>query len=131
MHEKQIENLLKLSAQERLDYFVRHCADFEIVWRLVIGEDNWVIFKDHEGDEVFPLWPHKDLAEVCCFDEHKQMGAKPQAITLTPFFEKCVPDMQSRNIYFGVFYDKGRKGLAVTPEELKRALQDEIESNWL
>ncbi len=130
MHEKQISNLLALSVEERFEFFVRYCADFEEVWGLVVSDDEWVIFKDSEGDEIFPLWPHKDLAELCCFEEHKQMGAKPQSIPLRAFIDECIPDMISQHVYFGVFYDKNRKGLAVSPEKLDYTLKDEIKSIW-
>ena len=130
MHEKQIESLIKQSPEERRDYLIRYCADFEQVWGLVVGDDNWVIFKDAEGDEVFPIWPHPDLAEACCFEEHGEMGAKPQSIELDAFIRKCIPDMVSNKVYFGVFYDNARKGLIVDGNELKAALEEEVESTW-
>lgn len=130
MHEKQIENLLKQSPEQRYEYFIRYCADFEQVWGLVVGDDNWVIFKDSNGDEIFPLWPHPDLAEVCCFDEHKKMGAKPQPIGLESFIQNCIPDMVADGVSFGIFYDVSREGLVVEGEVLKAALKEEIDSVW-
>jgi len=130
MHEKQIDNLLKQSPEQRYEYFVRYCADFEQVWGLVIGGDNWVIFKDADGDEIFPIWPHPDLAEACCFEEHKKMGAKPQSISLESFIRNCVPDMVSDGVYFGIFYNNYREGLAVEGEALKAALEEEVGSVW-
>ena len=85
---------MSLSTEDRYTYFIRHCADFEQVWGLVVGEDNWVIFKDNEGDKIFPLWPHIELAELYCFEKHKKLGAKPQAINLEAFIQKCIPDMK-------------------------------------
>jgi hypothetical protein len=130
MHEKQIDNLLKQSPEERYNYFVRYCADFELVWGLVVGDNNWVIFKDAEGDEIFPVWSHADLAEVCCFKEHKEMGAKPQAISLDSFIKNCIPDMVSDGVYFGVFYDNEREGLVVEGGVLKAALEEEVGAVW-
>ncbi|OOZ37503.1 DUF2750 domain-containing protein [Solemya elarraichensis gill symbiont] len=130
MHEKQIENLLKQSPEERYTYFVRYCADFEQVWGLVVGDNNWVIFKDADGDEIFPVWPHSDLAEVCCFDEQKEMGAKPQAISLDSFIRNCIPDMVSDGVYFGVFYNDKREGLAVEGGVLKTAIEEEVGAVW-
>lgn len=130
MHEKQIANLLALSENERYDFFIRYCADFEKVWGLAVNEDEWVIFKDSEGDEIFPLWPHKNLAEACCFEEHKQMGARPQSISLKVFLDECIPDMALQHVLIGVFFDNTRKGVAVVPEELKHALQEELETTW-
>ena len=130
MHERQIENLLKQSPEQRYEYFVRYSADFEQVWGLVVGEDKWVIFKDADGDEIFPLWSHPDLAAACCFEEHKQMGARPQAIALESFIQNCIPDMVSGEVRFGIFYDKSREGLVIEGETLKAALEDEVGSVW-
>ncbi len=41
------------------------------------GADNWIIYNKANSDEVFPLWPHLDLAKTCCYDEHREMGATP------------------------------------------------------
>ena len=109
-----------------LIFFVRYCADFEEVWGLVIGENNWVTFIDSEKDQIFPIWPHHDLAEYCRFIEHKKMDAKPQSIKLKAFLEKCIPDMKDKNIYFGVFYDENKKGLAILAEKLKKLLENQI-----
>lgn len=130
MHPKQIENLINQSAQDRYEYFIRYCADFETVCGLVVGEDNWVIFRDQSGDEIFPLWPHPDLAEACCFDEHKEMNATPQLIGLESFINNCVPDMVEDNVLFSIFYSKDREGLAIDGMNLKSALQEEISGTW-
>lgn len=130
MHEKQVQNLLNQPPDERYEYFVRYCADFEKVWGLTVGDNNWVIFKDADGDEIFPLWPHSELAEYCCFEEHKEMGAEPREISLDSFINNCIPDMVSDGVYFGIFYDVKREGLAVDGETLKIALEEEVGSVW-
>lgn len=130
MHETQIENLLNQSPEQRYEYFVRYCADFEQVWGLVVGKDNWVIFKDVDEEETFPLWPHPDLAVTCCFEEHKHMGAQPQSINLKSFIQNCVPDMVSNGVKFGIFYDKHREGLLIEGDILKAALKKEVDSVW-
>ena len=126
MHEKHIENLLNMSAQERVDYFVRRCAEVGVVWGLVVGEDNWVIFKGPDGEEVFPLWPHEALAERCMFEEHRKMGAAPQAIAMASFLNRCIPDMAEQNVAFGVFFDLGQQALTLPADTLKGLLQSEI-----
>jgi len=129
MHKKQLDNLLTLSPKERYDYFIRYCADFEELWALSVN-DNWIIFKDIDSDEVCPLWTHYDLAMVCMFKEHKEMGAKPKKIDLDSFMLECIPDMISQNIYFGVFFDKNREGLIVDGEKLRKDLEMEIQEVW-
>jgi hypothetical protein len=130
MHPKKRDNLLKLTDDERVDFFIRYCADFEEVWGLVVGKDNWVTFMDYENQKIFPIWPHHDLAEYCCFEEHKQMKAKPQSIKLENFLKKCVPDMLEQNISFGVFFNLNREAKLLNPSFLKEKLEEEHQSLW-
>ncbi len=126
MHPKQIENLLNLTPEQRVEFFVRYCADFEKVWGLSVGQDNWVIFKDSDGDEIFPVWPHESLAELCAFHEHKEMGATPQEMTVYSFVEDCLSNPDLDGVYFGVFYDDKREGLVMESKVLKSALEEEL-----
>jgi len=125
-----MNNLIEYSPEERFDYFVRRCADFQEVWGLATECDNWIIFKDADGEEVFPLWPHQELAQECMFQEHRDIGAGPQRIELTSFLQKCAPDMDQQGVRFGVFYDRARIGIAVEAKLLKEALTNEIRNIW-
>jgi len=127
-HPKMIENLLEYSPQERVDYFVRYCADFKAVWGIVVEQDNWVIFKDTNFDEIFPVWPSEDIASACMFTEHEEMGATPQLIKLDSFLANCVPDMEEQNISFGVFIDKQKTGLILKPTTLGNLLVSELDA---
>lgn len=122
MHPEKIKNLVNLNAADRYDYFIRHCADFGEIWGLFAGADNWIIIKDAAGDEIFPVWPHKELAELCMFREHQEMGAIPRLISFDSFVNHCIPDMQNHAVLFGVFYDLNRTAIAVDPLKLKNDL---------
>jgi len=87
---------------------------------LVVGVDNWVIFKDTDGDEIFPLWSHPDLAQACRFEEHKMMGAKPQVMSLESFVKNYIPNMIAEGVIFGIFYDSTRKGLRLREKHSKQ-----------
>ena len=126
MHPKQIENLLNLNPEQRVEFFIRYCADFEKVWGLSVGEDNWVIFKDIDGDEIFPVWPHESLAEKCAFQEHREMGAKPQSMSVYSFVEDCLTSPDLEGVYFGVFYDDKREAVVLKRDSLKSALEEEL-----
>ena len=117
-----------MTSEERYEYFIRYCADFETVWGLIVNEDNWIIVKDSRGNEIFPLQPHRDIAEVCLFEEHKERGAKPQSIDLYVFLEKTIVDMSKENIYFGIFINNLREGLMVEGSTVSIDFKDEISS---
>ena len=129
MHPKKIENLLMLNANERYDYFIREVAGFENIW--VIGtNDGYIIFRDKEGDEILPIWPHDELAVRCTFKEHKEMGANPESIPLGSFLNSCIPDMVNNRVLFGVFYNDKREGIVVEGEKLLDDLKKEYKEIW-
>lgn len=125
MHPEKIKNLVRLNAADRYDYFIRHCADFGEIWGLCVGEEDWIIFTDNENEEIFPVWPHPELASLCAFSEHKEMGAIPRIIKIESFLQNCIPDMIRQSVLFGVFYDLNRTAIAVDPGKLKNDLEAE------
>lgn len=125
MKNKNPDEILELSRKDRLKYFVRSCADNQRVWGLK-KDGNWLIIRDEDGDEIFPVWPHEVLADKCCFEEHKAVGAKAHAIAVDSFVNACIPDMLESSVGFGVFYDTRKKGLVIDGRELKAAIENEL-----
>lgn len=112
-----------MSSEERYDYFIRKVADFEIVWGL--NDGGWAILSDNEGNEVFPFWPEKELAEICVQDSWSSY--KPKSIELNHFIEKWLTGMEKDGILVGVFYTPEGKGVVVQPAKLKADLEEELE----
>lgn len=79
--DKKIENILKMSEDERYDYFIRKVADFEQIWGL--SNDGWALLGDKDGNQILPLWPEKEFAELCAIDQWVEY--KPQIIELENF----------------------------------------------
>lgn len=125
MEKSQIDTLIAQTPQERYEHFLHYTTEHKSVWGLVIDEDNWIMFKENDGTEVFALWPSAEVADACCLDEHRSMGAKPQAIPLEPFIQHCIPDMVADSVSFGICFDYSSNGLVVSGESLKEALSDQ------
>jgi len=125
MHPKKLENLLRLSAQERYDYFVRTSVGYKQVWVLEIEGNQPVMFHDGE-DTVLPVWLLEELAEHCMFPEHRDLGAYPRSISLDSFMDKCIPDMVDLEIYLGVFYNDTLEALLVPGNALREDLKEQI-----
>lgn len=129
MKKQKLDNVLSLTADERYEYSIREFVQFEKVW--VLGtEEGYVSFKDNEGDEMFPIWPHRELVEECMFEEHRNMGAIPEFIFVESFVQNCIPDMIGEGVLFGVFYDRDRRGLAVDGAKLSEDIKFEFEEIW-
>ena len=126
MNEKQLKEALVLTPADRYDYFVQCCAQYEQVWGIAIDGSDWLIFNDADGDEIFPVWPTEQHAQMCCFEEHQAQNAVPKAITLASFIERCIPDMYEEDILFGVFYDQNGEGLSIEVDMLHEAFVKEL-----
>lgn len=124
MHPGKINNVINLNVEDRYWYSIREIVKLGKVWAVSTPE-SWVTFVDNEGEEIFPIWPHKEVAEVCVFEELKVEGYSIEAIDYDKFKEFCIPDMVGDSILFGVFYDLNREGLAVNGEKLLEDLEEE------
>ena len=124
MHPAKINNVINLNVEDRDWYSIREIVKLGKVWALSTPE-YWITFVDHEGDEIFPIWPHEEVAEVCAFEELKVEGYSIQAIDYDKFKEFCIPEMVGDNILFGVFSDLKREAFVVDGERLLGDLEEE------
>jgi hypothetical protein len=124
MHKDKIKNILNLSSEERYEYSIREIVKLEKIWAVATA-DSWVMIADESGDEVFPIWPHQEVAELCILEELKVTGYFIKPIELNSFLKYCIPDMEENDILFGVFYNEKKEALAITPDKLKTDLDEE------
>lgn len=123
MHEKKIQNLMKLNPYERYDYFIRHVSDSENLAILTNRDGQLITSIDHVGENIVHLWSDVELADYCMFQEQRKSGAVPKLISVETLFMKLVPDMQGDGIdNFGIFFKSDREGLVVSGKKLKNDL---------
>lgn len=121
--DKKIENILKMSEDERYDYFIRKVVDFEELWGL--SDDGWALLGDNDGNRIFALWPEKEFAVLCSVDQWKDY--KPEVITLDNFIEKWIPGMTNDKTLVNVFLTPNAKGTVISPNDLYGELKEELE----
>lgn len=121
--DRKIENILKMSENERYDYFIRKVSDFEEIWGL--NDKGWALLGDNNGNNILPLWPEKEFAELCAVDQWKDY--KPELIELNNFLEKWIPGMTNDKTLVNIFSTPNTKGTVVSPNDLHSDLQDELE----
>ncbi|MEN5236382.1 DUF2750 domain-containing protein [Pseudomonas sichuanensis] len=122
MHEKKINNISAMKAEDRFDYFVRKVSDFEVVWGL--RDQGWAT-SGLDGREVVPFWPEEDFARLCAVDEWS--GFSPCQISVGDFLEKWLPGMQGDNRLCQIFPVRDDVGFVINPAELESALRAELE----
>ena len=104
MHPDKMNTILAMDAAERLDYFVRKCADFEEVWGLR-NEEGWCGMGTDDGKESIPFWPEEGFAALLADDEWSDCA--PASITLEEFVENWLPEMQEDGVLAAVFPTPG------------------------
>lgn len=124
MNIKKIENIFRLPSKERFSYFVRKVTDFEEVWGLSDGSE-WALLGDNNNNELFPVWPEKDFAEICATGPWNNYV--PKLIKLDDFISKLSAKLKSEKINYAVFLTTENKGIIISPTELCEILEMEIE----
>lgn len=121
---KQMEAVLALSGIKRFEHFIKVIADWQEVWGLY--QDGWALAAADDGTTVFPLWPAKEYAQVCAENEWK--GYEPRSISLSDFTDVLLPKLKADGVLPGVFFTPSSKGLTPSIDELKAALDAELQN---
>lgn len=124
VHPKQMESVLRLPGIERMRFFVKAIADWQEVWGLF--QDGWALAATEEGESVFPLWPAKEYAQVCAINEW--MGYEPRALSLKDLVEVLLPKLKSDHVLPGVFFTPTSKGVTPSVDELRLAIEAELQN---
>lgn len=123
MHTEKIENVIKLTIEEKYDYFIRNVAELEEVWGLY--KDNWALLSDDGHKIIFPVWPEKEFAILCCSGQWADY--KPKMIPLIEFMNQWIPKMEKDSVQVNVFYVPGNKeGSIIKPDILLNDLKEEL-----
>jgi hypothetical protein len=122
--EKEIEEVLALSAFDRYQYLVDKAAEFGEMYSLKKG-DEWAL-ADTEGHVLFSLWPAQAFAATEAVDSWE--GYVPTAISLEEFENKLLPLITKEGCLFNMFSVGGRLGFVVDREEFLRDLGEELDT---
>ena len=121
---KQMEAVFALPGIKRFENFIKVIADWQEVWGLY--QNGWALAAADDGTAVFPLWPAKEYAEVCAVNEWA--GYEPRSISLRDFTEVLLPKLKLDGVLPGVFFTPTSKGVTPSVDELKLALEAELQN---
>jgi hypothetical protein len=124
MNQKQFDQVILLSAQERYDHFISRAADWEEVWTLK-SPDGFVMFGDSSGRECIPVWPHSHYAAALINDSWSACIIM-ERLDLHKFLEKWIPGMVKDKRMVVVFPTPDEKGVVINPKRLKEDLLEEL-----
>ena len=122
MNEKEINNVLKLSALKRYKYFINKAADKSYIWSLY--NDGWALAGDKEGRNIIPFWPTKEYASICATKEWSNYI--PEAIEIHDFLDSYLNELEENKIFPAIFYTPQDVGMVVSHQDLKKDLKQEL-----
>ena len=122
MNPKKIENILRLSDQERSDYLIRKVADFEKIYLIYESMDAMCSISVN-GQECIPVFPEREFTE-----NFKNISPKYKVkiFPLNTFFE-WLDKHSSGEMQFAVFPDNKLNAAIVSASDLKVSLLEECE----
>lgn len=121
---KQMAAVLALPGNRRYEHFVKVVADRQEAWGLY--QEGWALAAANDGTTVFPLWPAKEYAQACA--EKEWAGYEPRTISLSDLVDELLPKLKVNNMLPGIFFTPSSKGLTPTVDELRAALDAELEN---
>ena len=125
MHQKEIENILKLESFDRYNYFIKKISDLEVLYSLKSPEGNFAI-SEIDKHYMLPLWSHEEFAKL-------NLNAGWENFEIYEIsLEKLEADIFSfileNNYLINVFPLNSKTGFVVNLEEFKRDLEEELEN---
>jgi len=122
---KEMAAVIAAPDRKRYDHFIKQVVAWEEAWGLY--QDGWALAATNDdGTTVFPLWPAKEYAQICAEKEWKEY--KPRSISLNDFMEVLLPKLKSDGILPAIFYTPSNKGLTPSVDEVKAALEAEMQN---
>ena len=103
-------------------HFIKLAADKMVVWGL--WDDGWALASDDGGNQVFPLWPEPDYAELCA--KNIWDGYQPEQISTDDLLEELIPQLRKDGIQCAIFYTPKHKGVITSTDQLIDDLNDEL-----
>jgi len=119
---EQVQQVVRLPAPQRYEYFVRIVARSREAWGLY--RNGWALATKDDGTLVFAMWPECEFALLCA--EFEWEGYAPQAFGLDELMDELLPQLQQDGVVPGIFRTPGSKGTMPTPNLLRVDLQDEL-----
>jgi len=118
--QEQADAVNRMPAEQRYDFFISKAITEQQVWGLA-SDEGWVILPE-DGEEVFPVWPYAELAELWRSGEFSD--CQPKAIPLADWLEKWLPGMQEDGLLAAVCPDSEGDAIIVGAEELLENLEN-------
>ena len=122
LDQQQIEEVSKLSPEDRLDYCLQKMVQHQELFGLH-GDNGWLLLQA-ENDACLPVWPHPEFATNWVGDDFPD--CVPKLIPLKDWVERWLPGMEQDGNLILVFpVGAEEEGIVLNSAEFSECLQEE------
>lgn len=116
---KEIEAVLALDGNARYLHLIKRICDWEEAWGL--WSDGWAMYGTDANERAFPLWPHREYAELCRMSDWSNFV--PREIPLAKLKDQLLPQFQKDGTLVAAFPRPDGKGVTPTAEDMSGRLK--------
>lgn len=124
MDQAAFDKIMKMDGKARYHYFLDEAVAAKKVWA-VCAEEGWLVLLTPEGEEYFPLWPHKEHAQKVAdkyYPDHRAVE-----IGLDELLDNWMPLFINDNVLAGIFPDMDWSLWVIESVDLQEDLEEELE----
>lgn len=124
LNKKEVDAIINLDANKRYEYSIKRIADFETVW-VLSDKDGFRTYTDGTGNIIFPIWPFKEFALLCC--ENEYADCHPEELQLSEFMEDCISDFKKSGYKLSILPLPSGKGAVVEIDVFTEVMNKELD----
>jgi hypothetical protein len=122
MNQQKIKNVFALDSAERYGYLIRKVADFETIY-LIADNDDMFVMIGSDGNNVIPVWPEKEFAELFLTDDWKEYKVVEYSVNE---FMDLLDDLEKDKIELAGFPNQDLNTVHISAIDMKNHLLYEI-----
>ena len=121
--DKEIQSVVKLTAFDRYEYFIKRVADSEKMYSLTHPDGEWAL-AETEGEKLFSLWSDKEYAILNTAGGWE--GCTVKEITIEFFQNELQKLIEKEGFLLNVFPLNDMTGFVLDIDEFDRDLKEEL-----
>ena len=122
--QKEIHAILGLPPDKRYEYAVKRIADFESLW-VICDVQGFRTYEDDNNNIIFPLWPFRDFAFLCCTGAFK--SCQPEELQLEDFLKEYIPDFKNQGYKLSILPLPSNIGAVIDIDLFQQDLKNELD----
>ncbi|GAA5134864.1 DUF2750 domain-containing protein [Thalassotalea piscium] len=116
---EQLNEINKLSDQNRADYFIKEVIHNNQIW--ILTDEHGCVMLNTEDEDCVPVWPSPEFAALWATKEWQ--ACKPEAISLNKWFSRWTTGLVEDEIAVVIFPSKEEQGMVYDPQDFDHVLQ--------